>query len=71
MIHNLDWLPLNEILIRRIEGPYIAYQPGYPLMIADWKCGIGYFDVRTGITIDPKLLAPFNLPKELFNEADD
>ena len=41
---------------------YLAYQPGYPLMIADWKTGHGYRDVRTGESIDPIRVAYINLP---------
>ena len=41
---------------------YLAWQPGYPLMIADWLVGRGYRDVNTDISIHPLLVAYIEMP---------
>lgn len=33
-------------------------------MVADWRTGHGYRDVRTGESIDPVMVAYINLPVE-------
>lgn len=45
---------------------FLAYTPGYPLAVADWQCGRGMRDVRTGETLaDVVLVAEINLPREI------
>lgn len=44
------------------EGLYLVYRNGYPLIVVEWKCGYGYIDIRTGLTVQPFKLAKINLP---------
>lgn len=61
--NKLNWISAKDGLIRYKNGDLmIAYQPGYPLMIADWKVGHGYRDVRTGESINPTRVAYIDLP---------
>lgn len=57
----LNWITPEEGREQPYGKLYLAYQPGYPLMIADWKTGHGYRDVRTGETIWPIRVAIINL----------
>jgi len=41
---------------------FLAYEPGHPLMVSEWKCGHGFLDVRTGLHISPTHLAYINAP---------
>ena len=59
---NTVWLRPNECAGDSHSQLYLAYQPGYPLMIADWKVGRGFRDVRTDISINPTLIARINAP---------
>ena len=59
----LSWMSAEEGRIDTYQKLYLAYQPGYPLMIADWKTGHGYRDVRTGVSISPTKVAYINGPK--------
>ena len=47
---------------------YLAYQPGYPLMVVDWRTGEGYRDIRTRERVNPVLLAEINLPEKTGGE---
>ena len=58
----LKWISPAEGREHTWKKLYLAFQPGYPLMIADWKTGHGYRDVRTGESIDPTQVAYINLP---------
>ena len=60
----LDWITPEEGRKNTYMKLYLAYQPGYPLFVADWKTGYGYRDVRTGESIDPIRVAYINLPDE-------
>ena len=60
----LEWITPKKGREDTYNKLYIAYQPGYPLMIADWKTGYGYRDVRTGESIEPLVVAYINLPNE-------
>ena len=59
----LEWITAEEGRKRTYGMLYLAYQPGYPLMVADWKTGHGYRDVRTGESISPIRVAYINLPE--------
>jgi hypothetical protein len=61
---GLEWVTPEKGRENTWNKLYIAYQPGYPLMIADWRTGYGYRDVRTGESIDPVMVAYINLPVE-------
>lgn len=60
----LDWISPAEGREKTYKKLYLAYQPGYPLMVADWKTGYGYRDVRTGESVNPIRVAYINLPDE-------
>jgi len=60
--NSLSWMTAAEGREETYGRLYLAYQPGYPLMIADWKTGHGYRDVRTGDSIRPTRVAYINLP---------
>ena len=59
----LAWMSAEEGRVNTYQKLYLAYQPGYPLMIADWKSGHGYRDVRTGVSINPTKVGYINGPK--------
>ena len=58
-----EWLRPDRCHHDALDQMYIAYQPGYPLMIADWQVGRGYRDVRTDVSIQPTYLSRFSPPK--------
>ena len=60
----LEWITPEEGRKHTYDRLYLAYQPGYPLMIADWETGYGYRDIRTGKSIRPVAVAYINLPEE-------
>lgn len=60
-IKMLEWITPEEGRKNTYRKLYLAYQPGYPLMVADWKTGHGYRDVRTGESINPIRVAYINL----------
>ena len=60
---NINWITPAEGREHTFNKLYLAFQPGYPMMIADWKTGHGYRDVRTGVSIQPTLVAYIDLPK--------
>lgn len=60
----LKWITPEEGLKVTWGRLYLAYCPGYPLVVADWKTGRGYRDVRTGESIQPAAVAYINLPEE-------
>lgn len=64
----LEWITPREDTKYKYGRLYLAYQPGYPLMVADWKVGHGYRDVRTGDHIDPLRIAYINLPDQPIEE---
>ena len=57
----LEWITPEEGRKDTCRKLYLAYQPGYPLMVADWKTGFWYRDVRTGESIMPIRVAYINL----------
>lgn len=57
------WLMPDKCRDDKPNQMYIAYQPGYPLMISSWKVGRGFVDVRTNETIQPVYLFRFTPPK--------
>ena len=59
---RLKWMTPADGLKSTVNKLYLAYQPGYPLMVADYKTGHGYRDVRTGETISPTMVAYINVP---------
>ena len=59
---NTVWLRTDECLDDSYSQMYLAYQPGYPLMVADWQTGHGFRDVRTDRSIQPVLLARISPP---------
>lgn len=67
-VGDLKWITPAEGRKSTFNKLYLALQPGYPLMIADWKTGHGYRDVRTGISIQPMLVAYINMPEIKYNE---
>ena len=60
----LEWITPEEGRKSTYNRLFLVYQPGYPLMVADWKTGYGYRDVRTGESIRPIRVAYINLPDE-------
>lgn len=50
-IKMLEWITAAEGREDTYGKLYLAYEPGYPLTVADWKTGYGYRDVRTGMSI--------------------
>lgn len=42
---------------------YLAYQPGYPMMIVDFTTGHGLRDIRTRDHVEPIKVAEINLPR--------
>lgn len=60
----LEWITAAEGREDTYGKLYLAYEPGYPLMVADWKTGYGYRDVRTGMSIKPIRVAYINLPDD-------
>ena len=60
----LEWITAAEGREDTYGKLYLAYEPGYPLTVADWKTGYGYRDVRTGMSIQPIRVAYINLPDQ-------
>lgn len=60
----LEWITPEEGRKHTWDKLYLVYQPGYPLMVADWRTGHGYRYIRTGESIDPVMVAYINLPVE-------
>lgn len=58
----LNWITPEQGREDTYKKLYLAYCPGYPLIIADWRTGYGYRDVRTGESIHPTRVAYINLP---------
>lgn len=58
----LDWIDPAQDHNIDCKQLYLAYCPGYPLMVADWRTGHGYRDIRTRETIHPLRIAYINLP---------
>ena len=61
---KLHWITPEEGRESTYNKLYLAYQPGYPLMVADWKTGHGYRNVRTGEGINPKMVAYIDVPSQ-------
>lgn len=65
----LEWMTAKEARDQNTyQQLYLAYQPGYPLFVADWRTGYGFRDVRTGESIHPIRVAQINLPEDEISE---
>lgn len=60
----LEWISPEEGRESTYKKLYIAYQPSYALAICDWKTGIGYRDIRSGLSMNPTKVALINVPEE-------
>ena len=60
--NKLHWITPNEDAQKLQRKLYLAYVPGYPLFVADWRTGHGYRNVATGEHIEPDLIAVINAP---------
>jgi len=59
---DICWTPSNLV---GWSDLYLAYTPGRPLMVVDWKCGHGYRDIINRETVHPKYLARIVLPEDV------
>lgn len=67
--NKLKWITAEEGRKDTYNKLYLAWQPGYPMMIADWRTGRGYRDVNTDISINPVLVAYINMPEIIMSEC--
>ena len=59
----LHWRKPRELSYSDIKDKlFLAYQPGYALVVCDWTTGEGWKDIKTNKCVDPEFVAVINLP---------